>query len=80
MNFFSSSKEKLAKTISTKEKTIDLLKRNKYYFTCIEECFKNYVDYLNDEEKVCLCKCSDNLHVYFTENYSDLIGAKSKIN
>ena len=58
---------------------IEKIKEKKYYMYCLKQCYSNYMDYLTEEEKICLAKCNDTVHIYLNQNYEDLMLLKSKI-
>lgn len=76
MGFFDRN---LNKEKKINEDLIEKIKEKKYYMVCLKKCFGNFVDYMSENEKLCLAKCNDNIHVYLKDNYEDLMVLKSKI-
>jgi hypothetical protein len=75
MGFFESAKTPQ----KADDNIIEKMKENKYYMFCIQKCSKNFLDYLDEEEKICLAKCNDNIQIFLKENYDLLFQVKSKI-
>ena len=71
---------KKEETVPEKPHTIKGIKENKYFMHCIQNCYQNYMDYLTEEEKVCLAQCNDNLDVVLRNNAKDLLQLRSSIN
>lgn len=77
MPIFSSTKDNEKQSIT--KPFADNIKKNKSHFYCIDYCFDDFEHDMNNKEKLCLAKCSDNLHVYYSLNYDRLVKLKSFI-
>ncbi len=71
------SESEPATSTSKNKAVIDKIFNNKYAYSCVKSCFKSYVTEITEDEKICLAKCSDNIHNTLNSSSNLLIKARS---
>lgn len=79
MAIFGANKKEIPQENLQAKNFLNELKQNKAHFYCVDYCIKDFEKELNTDDKVCLAKCSDNIHFYYSKNLQSLMKLKSFI-